>query len=121
MARYAAFISYSHADERWARWLQQSLERYRVPRQLRRERSADRTLPARLYPVFRDRDEFASSDDLNAAIQAALDDSDASSARAPLFEFSAAWSAPAVPALRANTRSGATAERFAPSAPESSR
>jgi eukaryotic-like serine/threonine-protein kinase len=77
MRRYAAFISYSHADERWARWLQQSLERYRVPRSLRRELATGGSLPARLYPVFRDRDELASSGDLNAAIQSALDDSDA--------------------------------------------
>jgi len=77
MARYAAFISYSHADERWARWLQRSLERYRVPRRLRREAAAAQSLPARLYPVFRDRDELASSGNLDAAIQSALDDSEA--------------------------------------------
>jgi MTH538 TIR-like domain (DUF1863) len=77
MARYAAFISYSHADERWARWLQRSLERYRIPRRLQREVAVDRSLPTRLYPVFRDRDELASATDLDAAIQAALDDSDA--------------------------------------------
>ena len=29
--RYKAFISYSHADEKWARWLQRSLENYKVP------------------------------------------------------------------------------------------
>lgn len=77
MARYAAFISYSHADERWARWLQRSLERYRIPRRLRRVLGAGKPLPSRLYPVFRDRDELASSNDLSAAIQSALDDSDA--------------------------------------------
>ena len=77
MARYAVFISYSHADERWARWLQRSLERYRIPRRLRRVPGAGRPLPSRLYPVFRDRDELASSNDLSAAIQSALDDSDA--------------------------------------------
>ena len=77
MARYAAFISYSHADEHWARWLQRSLERYRVPRRLQRVVVAGRTVPSRLYPVFRDRDELASSNDLSAAIQSALDDSDA--------------------------------------------
>ena len=59
------------------KWLQRSLERYRVPRRLQRELAAGRSLPARLYPVFRDRDELASSSDLDAAIQAALDDSDA--------------------------------------------
>jgi len=78
MGRYAAFISYSHADERWARWLQRSLERYRIPRKLRRDLgAAGKPLPRRFYPVFRDRDELASSNDLSAAIQSALDESDA--------------------------------------------
>ena len=31
---YKAFISYSHADEAWARWLHRALEGYRVPRRL---------------------------------------------------------------------------------------
>jgi eukaryotic-like serine/threonine-protein kinase len=72
--RYAAFISYNHADERWARRLQRWLERYRVPRRLRAEHPE---LPARLYPVFRDRDELASSNDLSESIQSAMADSDA--------------------------------------------
>ena len=66
---YKAFISYSHADERWARWLQRRLERYRVPARLRQHQP---DLPARLYPVFRDRDELASSNDLSEAIQSAM-------------------------------------------------
>lgn len=72
--RYIAFISYSHADERWARRLQRWLERYRVPKRLRAERPE---LPARLYPVFRDRDELASANDLSESIQAAMADSGA--------------------------------------------
>lgn len=71
---YVAFISYSHADERWARRLQRWLERYRVPNRLRAERPE---LPERLYPVFRDRDELASSNDLSEAIQSAMADSGA--------------------------------------------
>jgi len=76
LGRYVAFISYSHTDESWARWLQQALERYRVPRRLRQREGAE-PLPARLYPVFRDRDELASADDLSAAILRALTDSEA--------------------------------------------
>jgi eukaryotic-like serine/threonine-protein kinase len=72
--RYVAFISYSHADERWAKRLQRWLERYRVPQRLRAERQG---LPARLYPVFRDRDELASSNDLSESIRAAMADSGA--------------------------------------------
>jgi len=74
--RYAAFISYSHDDEPWAKWLQQALERYRIPRRLRRQHS-NASLPSRLYPVFRDREELASASDLSGAIRSALDDSDA--------------------------------------------
>ena len=72
--RYKAFISYSHADEAHASWLQRALERYRTPKALLRSRPH---LPARLYPVFRDSDELATSTDLSESIQRALDDSDA--------------------------------------------
>jgi tetratricopeptide (TPR) repeat protein len=74
--RYAAFLSYSHCDERWAKWLQRALERYRIPKRITRQRigagQADR-----LYPVFRDRDELVPSTDLSEAIQTAIDQSDA--------------------------------------------
>ena len=32
--KYRAFISYSHSDERWAKWLHKSLETYSVPKHL---------------------------------------------------------------------------------------
>jgi hypothetical protein len=72
--RYKAFISYSHADEAHASWLQRALEHYRTPKALRRSRP---DLPARLYPIFRDSAELASSTDLSESIQRAMDDSDA--------------------------------------------
>ena len=72
--RYCAFISYSHSDEAEARWLQRALEGYRLPGSLRRSRPE---LPARLYPIFRDRDEMASAQDLSDSIRQAIDDSDA--------------------------------------------
>jgi tetratricopeptide (TPR) repeat protein len=71
---YRAFISYCHADERWAVWLQRSLERYRVPGRLRRQRAG---LPGRLNPVFRDKEELASSSDLGDSIRTALAHSEA--------------------------------------------
>lgn len=71
--QYQAFISYAHHDERWAKWLQRSLEHYRVPAKLRRQLSEVRSLPGRLHPVFRDRDELASSSDLSESICSALD------------------------------------------------
>ncbi len=72
--QYKAFISYSHGDESWAKWLQRALERYKLPKSLRAEHPE---LPPRLYPIFRDRDELASGADLSESIQAAMSDSEA--------------------------------------------
>ncbi len=72
--RYHAFISYSHGDEAKARWLQRALEGYRLPASLRQ---AHPGLPARLYPIFRDRDELASGHDLSDSIRLAMDNSNA--------------------------------------------
>ncbi|MES2683762.1 MAG: TIR domain-containing protein [Pseudomonadota bacterium] len=71
--RYRAFISYSHADEAWARWLHRALESYRVPARLRQ--GARSQLPQRLLPIFRDRDELPSAAELGSVIQQALRDS----------------------------------------------
>lgn len=70
--RYWAFISYSHADEAWARWLHKALETYTVPRRLVGGPHPDGRIPQRLYPVFRDRDELPSSHELGAVIKRAL-------------------------------------------------
>lgn len=70
--RYAAFISYSHFDRRWAQWLHRRIERYRPPR------GAGSGWPRsarELRPVFLDRAELPSSADLAAAVQSALADS----------------------------------------------
>lgn len=70
---YRAFISYSHADEKWARWLHRGLERYRVPRKLVVQHGLDGN---RLLPIFRDRDELSTSSSLGTVIEAALAASD---------------------------------------------
>ena len=75
-ARYKAFISYSHRDERWARWLHRKLETYRVPKRLVGQPSPLGPIPSRLTPIFRDRDELPTATDLGAVIQQALDDSE---------------------------------------------
>jgi tetratricopeptide (TPR) repeat protein len=56
--RYKAFISYSHADKGWASWLLRALENYRVPRRLIGRKTDLGIVPARLAPIFRDRDEL---------------------------------------------------------------
>lgn len=73
--RYRAFISYSHADEAWARWLMRRLEGYRVPRQLVGKPGRDGPITSRLGKVFRDRDELPSAVELGSTINAALQDS----------------------------------------------
>lgn len=75
--RYWAFISYSHADESWARWLHHALETYRIPPHLAGRTTRQGTVPGRLRPVFRDRDELAAASELGPALQAALRESSA--------------------------------------------
>jgi hypothetical protein len=73
--KYWAFISYSHADEIWGQWLCQAVETYRVPRALVGKPSRDGTVPRRLFPVFRDREELPISADLGANLKIALESS----------------------------------------------
>jgi tetratricopeptide (TPR) repeat protein len=73
--RYSAFISYNHRDARWAGWLHRALEQYRVPKLLWGRPAPWGEIAARLPPVFRDREELASSADLAAAVQAAQGES----------------------------------------------
>jgi len=50
--KYYAFISYSHEDEKWAKWLHRKLESYRLPNTVVRE--APVSIPRNIRPVFRD-------------------------------------------------------------------
>lgn len=73
---YKAYISYSHKDEAWAAWLHRALESYRVPRKLVGRETAEGIVPARIRPVFRDRDDLSSSADLKDTVKQALMASD---------------------------------------------
>ncbi len=70
------FLSYSHADTQWARWLMRRLEAYRVPRRLRGRAAPIGVVGARIAPVFRDRDELPTTSDLGETIRAALRESE---------------------------------------------
>ncbi|NOY00483.1 MAG: toll/interleukin-1 receptor domain-containing protein [Verrucomicrobia bacterium] len=77
---YRAFISYSHKDAKWAKWLHRSLERYVVPidaypQEEKREKDGSKR-NRRLTPVFRDRDELSVSGSLADAIRVALEASE---------------------------------------------
>ncbi|HYE26773.1 MAG TPA: toll/interleukin-1 receptor domain-containing protein [Allosphingosinicella sp.] len=69
---YVAFISYSHKDAAVGRWLHRRLEGYRLPRRLAGTEGEHGTVPARLTPIFRDRDELPAAGDLSEKVRAAL-------------------------------------------------
>ena len=78
---YTAFLSYRHADNkeegrRWAEWLHQAIETYEVPADLiGKPNLRGESIPAGLYPVFRDEEELPADADLSDNIQRALQNS----------------------------------------------
>lgn len=70
--RYWAFLSYSHHDKAVAKRLQRQLETYRVPKRLVGRETSHGVVPARVSPVFRDRDELHAGADLKGSVQEAL-------------------------------------------------
>jgi tetratricopeptide (TPR) repeat protein len=73
-ARFAAFISYSHADAAVAAKLQRKLERYRLPKHI--VETHDRAA-AGLGQIFRDREDLAAAASLSNAIRNAIADAEA--------------------------------------------
>lgn len=70
--RYWAFISYSHQDDECADWLHRELESYALPKTLVGRGIPHGVIPAKLSPVFRDRQELAAATDLSEEIREAL-------------------------------------------------
>jgi tetratricopeptide (TPR) repeat protein len=75
--KYRAFISYSHSDTNWAKWLHRQLEGIRIDKDLVGRETATGQVPKSLRPVFRDRDDFAAGHSLTDQTLAALDASSA--------------------------------------------
>ena len=71
-SEYVAFISYSHRDAQWAKWIQRAIERYKLPAAFANEHG----LPRRLGKVFRDREELSTGQNLGDHLTAALDKSE---------------------------------------------
>jgi len=65
-AKYAAFISYAHADEAFASRIQNALETYRLPK------SFDASAREKLKPVFRDVTELTAHHSLSEKIRDAV-------------------------------------------------
>ena len=74
--KYQAFISYSSKDSKPAKWLHRKLEGYKIPIDLQgQENRRGEILGKDIRPVFRDRDELPSSNNLGEKIEEALDNS----------------------------------------------
>ena len=72
--KYKAFISYSHADIKFGRWLQKKIENYKIPNKLREKYPH---LPKDLKrSIFRDEEELSSSATLPNKLIEALDASE---------------------------------------------
>src|SRR3990172_7698752 len=71
--KYRAFISYSHADTSWAKWLHRGLENFRIDKELVGRETTVGPVPPALKPVFRDRDDFTAGHTLSEQTLAALD------------------------------------------------
>lgn len=70
--KYKAFISYSHKDRKWTRWLHRRLETYPIPKNIIGNVTPAGIIPKRLKPIFRDREELSASNNLGEKIEAAL-------------------------------------------------
>ena len=75
--KYRAFISYSHTDTSWAKWLHRELEGFRIDKDLVGRETATGAIPKTLRPIFRDRDDFTAGHTLSEQTLAALDASHA--------------------------------------------
>ena len=75
--KYRAFISYSHADTGWAKWLHRGLEGFRIDKDLVGRETPTGIIPESLRPIFRDRDDFTAGHTLTEQTLAALDASHA--------------------------------------------
>jgi len=72
---YRAFLSYSHRDTTWARWLHSALEGYRVEKDLVGRETPVGPIPASLRPIFRDREDFSAGHSLTEQTSGALEGS----------------------------------------------
>jgi eukaryotic-like serine/threonine-protein kinase len=73
--RYRAFLSYSHRDTPWAKWLHSALEGFRVDKDMVGRPTLVGPVPKTLRPIFRDREDFSAGHSLNEQTESALQSS----------------------------------------------
>jgi hypothetical protein len=71
--KYRAFLSYSHRDKAWGKWLHAALEGHRVDKDLVGRDTPAGPVPKTLRPIFRDREDFSAGHSLTAQTIAALE------------------------------------------------
>ena len=71
--RYRAFLSYSHRDTAWGKWLHSALESYRIDKDLVGRQTPAGLVPKTLRPIFRDREDFSAGHSLTEQTLAALE------------------------------------------------
>ena len=71
--RYWAFLSYSHRDTVWGKWLHKALEGYRIDKDLVGRKTPIGIVPKTLRPIFRDREDFSAGHSLTEQTLAALE------------------------------------------------
>ncbi len=71
--KYRAFLSYSHRDAHWAKWLHAALEGYSIDKDLVGRQTPVGAVPKVLRPIFRDREDFSAGHSLTEQTAAALD------------------------------------------------
>ena len=74
--RYKAFVSYSWSDAKWGKWLLHAIETYRTPGALIGKDGLLGPVPARLHPLFKDREEEAAGASIGQAVEHALENSE---------------------------------------------
>jgi MTH538 TIR-like domain (DUF1863) len=67
--KFRAFLSYRSSDRKLATWLHGKLESYRIPKRLVGKPGRFGPVPARLTPVFRDRDDARGASDIETTIK----------------------------------------------------
>jgi tetratricopeptide (TPR) repeat protein len=71
--KYRAFLSYSHRDTAWGKWLHAALEGYRLDKDLVGRQTPAGPVPKTLRPIFRDREDFSAGHSLTEQTLAALE------------------------------------------------